>query len=197
MNLGREAVMEVEAPVRLNLGCGVNKLAGHINVDKYGEPDVRCDLEVFPWPWEDSSVDEVQMIHVLEHLGRDPEVFIGVMKELFRVCKRGAKVRIHVPHPRHDNFIGDPTHVRVVNAQVMSLFSRRNCLAWKAAGYSNSPLALYHGVDFETVSAEVILDAAYQERVERRLFTKAQVEDMIRERNNVAVEIRIVLEVVK
>lgn len=194
MNLGRQ---EQETALRLNLGCGQNKAAGFVNVDKYGDPDFRHDLEEFPWPWPDSSVDEVQLIHVLEHLGRDPDVFIGVMKELYRVCKAGAKVRVHVPHPRHDNFIGDPTHVRVVNAQVMSLFSRRNCEMWKAQGASNTPLALYHGVDFETVHAQLILEPPYQERFEKRLFTAAQIDDMVRERNNVVVEIRLVLEVRK
>ncbi|HVP70154.1 MAG TPA: hypothetical protein VMS45_02445 [Gemmatimonadaceae bacterium] len=182
---------------RLNLGSGQNPFPGYINVDKYGEPDWRCDLEVFPWPWPDSSIEEVQLIHVLEHLGRDPDVFIGVMKELYRVCKPGARVRIRVPHPRHDDFIGDPTHVRVITPQVMSLFSRRNCETWKAQGAANSPLALYHGVDFETIEAQVMLVPAYQERMEKGQISAAQMQDMLRERNNVAFEIRLVLEVRK
>ena len=40
----------------------------------------------FPWPWGESSVDEVHLIHVLEHLGREPHVYLGIMKELWRVC---------------------------------------------------------------------------------------------------------------
>ena len=63
--------------LRLNLGCGMNRLDGYVNVDRYGEPDLRHDLEVVPWPWPDDSVSEVLLKHVLEHLGRDPSVYLG------------------------------------------------------------------------------------------------------------------------
>ena len=83
--------------MKLNLGCGPPKLPGYLNVDRYGEPDLRLDLEQFPWPWASDSVDEVLASHVLEHLGTTPDAFIGVMKELYRVCRNGAEVRIAVP----------------------------------------------------------------------------------------------------
>ena len=71
------------------------------------KPDQVVDLERFPWPWPDSSADEVLLNHVLEHLGQHPDTFIGVMKELWRVCAPGARVRVHVPDPRHEHFLGD------------------------------------------------------------------------------------------
>lgn len=194
MDLGRQ---EQETMLKLNLGCGHNKVEGFVNVDKYGEPDVKHDLEVFPWPWPDSSVEEVRLIHVLEHLGRDPEVFIGIMKELFRVCRGGALITIHVPHPRHDNFIGDPTHVRVVTPQVLSLFSKANCERWKAEGAANTPLAIYHDVDFEVVDWGIVVDRNYQELLNRGAITQAQIQALIQERNNIAVEIHFELRVVK
>ena len=55
--------------LRLNLGCGAKHLEGYINVDKFGNPDVRLDLETFPWPWEDNSAIAIELRHVLEHLG--------------------------------------------------------------------------------------------------------------------------------
>ena len=183
--------------LKLNLGCGARKFEGFVNVDKYGEPDVRHDLETFPWPWTDSSVDEVRLIHVLEHLGRDPEVFIGIMKELYRICAPNALVRIAVPHPRHDNFIGDPTHVRVITPEVLSLFSKRLNLAWQKMGASNTPLALYHGIDFEIVEKRIVLEKRYHEGLESGAYTALQIDEFLRERNNVAREMRFTLRAVK
>ncbi|HLO64329.1 MAG TPA: hypothetical protein VK165_15330, partial [Azonexus sp.] len=101
-----------EAKLKLNLGCGRRKREGFVNVDSQAgcQPDLVLDLEKTPWPWPDDSVDEIDLIHVLEHLGQAPEVYLGVMKELWRVCCDGARIRIMVPHPRSDDFLNDPTH---------------------------------------------------------------------------------------
>ncbi|MBF0395018.1 MAG: hypothetical protein HQL38_20270, partial [Alphaproteobacteria bacterium] len=41
--------------------------------------------------------------------------FRAVMRELYRICRDGASITVTVPHPRHDNFIGDPTHVKAAD----------------------------------------------------------------------------------
>ena len=135
--------------------------------------------------------------HVLEHLGRDPEVFIGVMKELFRVCRGGAKVKITVPHLRHDDYIGDPTHVRPITPMLLSLFSRRLNLEWQAKRIANSPLALHHGVNFELRDLETVLDEPYSREYTAGRKSAAEVERSVRELNNVATEYRMGLEVIK
>ena len=43
------------AGLYLNLGCGSQLMEGYVNVDKFGDPEVRLDLETFTWPWEDNS----------------------------------------------------------------------------------------------------------------------------------------------
>jgi hypothetical protein len=63
------------ADLRLNLGCGSKRLDGYINVDKFGDPDLQFDLETFPYPWENNSVTEIKMHHVLEHLGQQTLLF--------------------------------------------------------------------------------------------------------------------------
>jgi hypothetical protein len=177
--------------VKLNLGCGQNRMEGYVNTDRQpaAEPDVVMDLEEFPWPFDDDSVEEVVANHVLEHTGRDPNVFIGIMQELYRVCRAGALVRIAVPHPRHDNFIDDPTHVRAITPMTLQLFSRRNNLEWKERGGANSPLALYAEVDFELRDIQVIIDDKYKDAPD--------LEQLVERSNNVATEYRMVLEVIK
>ena len=152
--------------MKLNLGCGNERLAGFLNVDKFGEPDLVCDLERFPWPWADSSVDEVRLHHVLEHLGETTAVYLGVLRELYRVCQGGARVHVTVPHPRHDDFLTDPTHVRAVLAESFQLLSKAKCLDWKARGVSNTPLALYLGVDFEVERVAHTLDPQWQAQLD-------------------------------
>ena len=36
------------------------------------------------------------------------------MKELYRISCDQANIHISVPHPRHDDFLADPTHVRPI-----------------------------------------------------------------------------------
>ena len=134
---------------KLNLGCGRKLLNGYINVDKAGSPNIKHDLEEFPWPWENDSVEEILLDHVLEHLGKDTNIYLAIMKEMYRVCRAGAKIRIIVPHFRHHSFFDDPTHVRVITPMGLILFSKKSNLDWIAEGKSNSLLALETGVDFE------------------------------------------------
>jgi hypothetical protein len=135
--------------LKLNLGSGPKLLPGYINVDKFGSPDLLCDLEMFPWPWPDDAVEEVLLTHVLEHLGATPALFLGIMCELYRVCRDGALLRITVPHFRHEFLYSDPTHVRAITPLTISLFSQEQNRYWKKVGGSNSLLAFYLGVDFE------------------------------------------------
>ena len=185
--------------MKLNLGCGFNKLDGYVNVDKFETcaPDRVVDLEQTPWPFETSSVDEIQMIHVLEHLGATPDLFLGIIKELYRVCRPGARIRIEVPHPRHEHFLNDPTHVRVITPGVLSLFSKANCREWEASGVSNTPLALYLDVDFEIRKNEMMLDQTYLDLLMSGQKTEAEIMDLARTLNNVVNEYRIELEVLK
>ena len=72
--------------VKLNLGCGSKKLEGYINIDKYDtyKPDIIHDLEKFPYPFEDNSINEILLSHVLEHVGQNPDVFNSIIKA-FRI----------------------------------------------------------------------------------------------------------------
>ena len=90
--------------MKLNLGCGNKIMEGYVNVDKFNlyDIDIKHDLERFPYPFETESVEEIILSHVLEHIGQDPNVFIEILKEFYRICKNQALINIAVPHPRHE-----------------------------------------------------------------------------------------------
>jgi SAM-dependent methyltransferase len=185
--------------MRLNMGCGTKKFPGWINVDKFATSatDQVFDLEKFPWPWPDDCVDEVAMHHVLEHLGAETSVYLGIIKELYRVCRDGAKIVIAVPHPRHDTFFGDPTHVRPIVPEGLLLFSQAANRETLAAGRAHTPLGLYIGVDFEIQTTNFKLEEPWGEQLEKKMITVAELQRAIRTYNNVVRQIEITMSPVK
>jgi hypothetical protein len=140
----------------------------------------------------------VSLIHCLEHLGQSTDVFLGIMCELHRICRHGATVDIHVPHPRHDFYLGDPTHVRPITPETLSLFDRQLNDRWAATGSSAAtPLAQYLHVDFAITGVTTILDEPYAGMLQRGEVAQEEVMRWIRERNNIATEYQIRLQVRK
>ncbi len=82
--------------MKLNLGCGPHALPGFVNLDVYQFPGVTTvhDLNNYPYPFADNSFDEIFASHILEHL----DDFVGAMKELHRIAKPGAKIKIKAPY---------------------------------------------------------------------------------------------------
>jgi hypothetical protein len=180
--------------MKLNLG---QILEGWINVDKFGKPDRIPDLETIPRPWPDSSADEILLSHALEHLGQRPETFIAIMRELCRVCRDGATLRILVPHARHDTFLNDPTHVRAIGPGTMEMFSRATNLEWQRIGAGNTPVALLHDMDFELASTRSELDEPYRSMYREGKVSAQDLQKLERTLNNVVLEIEMVLKVKK
>jgi hypothetical protein len=110
--VGRPKLAKVEDPaplLKLDLGCGPNKLPGYVGVDIMDFPavDVRHDLTK-PWPWKTDSVAEVHSSHFVEHLTGAQR--IPFFNELYRVLQAGAQARIICPIWSHERAYGDPTH---------------------------------------------------------------------------------------
>lgn len=179
-----------------NMGCGHNRSEGYVNVDASAAcaPDQVWDLEQTPWPWPDNCAREVLFNHSLEHMGGDAKVFLAIMQELYRILAPDGAVRINVPHPRHDDFLNDPTHVRPVTPEMLSLFDRRRNDEWKAKGNANSPLAHYTGVDFVLIETRVIIAEPYASELKAGRFPQEALPDALSKFNNVAAEYRMVLQ---
>lgn len=95
--------------MKLNIGCGNKKIDGYIGVDKYQceAAEYICDIEKGTLPFEDNSVDGIMLDNVIEHFYDVPEV----IKELARVCKKGAIIEIITPHFSSLSSWIDPTHI--------------------------------------------------------------------------------------
>ena len=189
------APLPAARPRKLNLGCGDDRRTGYWNVDKYAAaaPDEVVDLERLPWPFADGSADEVVLHHVLEHLGRDSDTFLGILKELYRVCAPGGLVRITVPHPRHQDFLQDPTHVRPIVPELFLHTSLAINEQWRQQRRPGTPLARYLGLDFTIVSVDQRLDPHWRAWLAADPARQQEIDQIARSNNNVVQEVEVVL----
>lgn len=113
--------------VKLNLGCGKFPitLPNWINIDqtKLSTVDLVFDLENCEkeqLPFEESSIDEFFMSHVLEHIKN----ILPLMQELHRVAKPNALLTVKVPYGSSDDAFEDPTHIRQMFIGSFGFFSQ-------------------------------------------------------------------------
>lgn len=97
--------------MKLDVACGQNKKEGFTGVDIAGDADIIHDLEVFPWPFEDNSVEEAHCSHFIEHT-KDLFKFFD---ELYRIMKPGANCTILAPYYSSVRAWQDPTHTRAIS----------------------------------------------------------------------------------
>ena len=92
----------------LDVGCGLRKRPGAVGIDANprSHADVFHNLNRFPYPFAQNSVDEIYCDNVLEHL----DDIVQVMEELHRIAKPSALVTIIVPFFPHRYASTDPTH---------------------------------------------------------------------------------------
>jgi len=111
--------------LKLNLGCGRSPQPGWVNVDIARIPgvDVVADLDdcrTQPLPFAESSVSQMQMLHVLEHI-KDT---LALMQELYRIAEPGAQLVIRSPYGSSDDAYEDPTHCQRFYMNSFSYFAQ-------------------------------------------------------------------------
>lgn len=102
---------------KVNLGCGRDFRQGYENYDNYScnlstishaREIKKLDLNQFPWPFEDSSIDEVLMVQVMEHL---PDTY-KVVSEVQRILAPGGLFNGAVPYAFSFSGMNHPQHYR-------------------------------------------------------------------------------------
>lgn len=99
--------------LRLDLACGRHKREGFVGVDHMPLEGVDqvVDLEAYPWPWPDASVEEAWCSHYIEHVSD----FCAFMNELWRVMIPGGTATVIAPYYTSMRAWQDPTHKRAIS----------------------------------------------------------------------------------
>lgn len=136
--------------VKVDLGCGQTKREGFTGLDiaDVEGVDIVHDLETFPWPFEDNSVDELHSSHYVEHTrmhlpdGRDG--LVAFMDEAHRILKPGGTFQIFHPYAMSRRAFQDPFHRRFIPEDTWYYFDA----GWrKANALDHYPIS----ADFEVV----------------------------------------------
>jgi hypothetical protein len=155
VNSRRDEYLNIENSkgLTVNLGSGSKFNIEMVNTDLYQESgaDLVFDLSKPDWPLKENSVSFAFCHSVLEHLSGDISIFF---KELYRVMSPDGIIEFVLPHPRHDWFFQDPTHVRAMLPISFEHFDREKSIKWYLSGSSHTPLALYWNIDFKIMSVD-------------------------------------------
>lgn len=161
--------------IKLDIACGKSKKRGFVGVDIWDGADIVCNLEKFPWPFEDESVDEIFCSHYIEHV---PDL-VAFANELYRIMKPGAKAAIVAPYYSSIRAWQDPTHLRAISENSFLYFNKQ----WRSVNrLDHYPITA--DFDFE---CQFILSPDWQEKPE------AELDFAIRHYINVVYDIKVIL----
>jgi SAM-dependent methyltransferase len=135
----------------LNLGCGNKKADDEIGVDIIDLPevDVVTDLNKYPLPFDENSVDEIRSYHCFEHL----DDLVALMNDIYRILKPGGILLCTVPHVSNIEYFRDPTHKRPFISSTMDYFIK-----------GHKPIA-YTDIEFEYIRKELIFSKSLNAKI--------------------------------
>ena len=106
----------------LDVACGIRKADGATGIDRSvdSDADIIHDLNVFPWPIADESVEGAFISHYVEHIPHyrpewDHDGWWMFWQEMYRILVHDAEVEIIHPYSRNDRAFYDPTHTRYIH----------------------------------------------------------------------------------
>ena len=125
----------------LDLGCGKNKQKDAFGVEGV---DLVWDLNNFPYPWENNSVNRIYCHQVIEHF--NCEIYFNILREIHRILKPGGIFSLRVPHAYCIGSIQDPTHKSFFTIRSIDYFSNTH------------PVSYYKATDFKFKIVKNFLD---------------------------------------
>lgn len=115
--------------MKLHLGAGAAAKyhKDWVNVDfiETEGVDVVHNLNVYPWPFADGTIDEIKAIDLIEHLPThidDTSTLLLFIEECYRIMKPGGKLFMATPHWQSKNLWIDFTHVRGFDVRSFDYF---------------------------------------------------------------------------
>ena len=185
---------------RLNLGCGKDKHEGYVNVDinpKYN-PDQVVDLNILPWPFKDNEFDHIVAKDILAKLGNSNENFIDIIQEMYRISNNGAIWEVQTPHWRCDSSIDDLTNLRAITPGMFQYFNKQAVYNREKYGTPcGNSLAFDKDIDIELVDTQYEYIPQWLEMVRTGQITQDQLSFALAHNNNVALDVRYLLQIHK
>lgn len=125
--------------------------------------DVVHDLEKLPYPFPDSSFDEIHAYDVLEHQGRqgDWRFFFDQFTEFARILKLDGYLFGISPHWFSNWAWGDPGHTRIINAEQLSYLDRSTYVKNQELGSPMTNYLWYWKGNFKLEAYELVQGQAH------------------------------------
>ena len=138
--------------IKLNLGCGDQRLAGFIGLDCLPRrgTDLICDLAQ-GIPVVTGSVDHIYAKSILEHI-YDLE---SILREIVRVLMPGGTVHIYAPHWSNPFYYSDYTHRRFFGLASFDYFARPEKQIYRA-------VPTYTDINFQTDRVRLLFHSPFR-----------------------------------
>lgn len=110
--------------MKLNLGCGSKLIDGFENIDHTQlHPDVTvADIRDIGSLYEQNSIEEIRMIHVIEHFFKDEAR--DLLTQCFDILQFGGKIVIETPNLRKicEGYITKELDPKLVNELLLGFY---------------------------------------------------------------------------
>ena len=140
--------------MKLDFGCGQTKKPGYIGLDSFSTPDVDVvhNFNVFPYPFQNDTFDEIVCNSSLEHV----DDFMKTVVELHRIAKPGALIKVACPHYSGPDAYRDPTHKTFFSYFTFDVFDQGSSYLSPYCGMLKAKKRMFGVPEFTGIGPTVI-----------------------------------------